>query len=201
MESSLVPCDACDLVQSILRQTGDALVDLCRSEGLPSSLQGLLVAVDDTLVQGHLTAGDMAQWAKEQRRDMGRLGKHLQEVRGTVQPLRDRLVAAQKERAGLTSQLERARLEVKQGMAKHQASIQQLEHALQEAQKSIKETERRREEEQQQLKKGTVTSHVNMMGSNTLFLNIAYILFIFGRRDFVVGGQQLKTEKGTIFKT
>jgi hypothetical protein len=72
-------------------------VELCQSEGLPSSLQPLLVAVEDTVELGHLSAGDLAQWAREQRRDMGRLGKHLREVRGTVQPLTDRLTAAEKE--------------------------------------------------------------------------------------------------------
>uniref|UniRef100_UPI003AAB47C2 coiled-coil domain-containing protein 157-like n=1 Tax=Centroberyx gerrardi TaxID=166262 RepID=UPI003AAB47C2 len=153
VESSLVPCDACDQVQSILRQTGDAVVELCRSEGLPSSLQRLQVAVEDALELGHLTAGDVAQWAREQRRDMGRLGKHLQEVRGTVRPLRDRLAAAEAEREGCRSRMERAQEELKREMAKHQAGILQLEQALQEAQRSVKETERRLQEEQQQLKR------------------------------------------------
>ncbi|XP_071371143.1 coiled-coil domain-containing protein 157-like [Centroberyx affinis] len=153
VESSLVPCNACDQVQSILRQTGDAVVELCRSEGLPSSLQQLQVAMEDALELGHLTAGDVAQWAREQRRDMGRLGKHLQEVRGTVRPLRDRLAAAEAEREGCRSQMERAQEELKREMAKHQAGMLQLEQALQEAQRSVKETERRLQEEQQQLKR------------------------------------------------
>ncbi|KAK6306495.1 hypothetical protein J4Q44_G00234200 [Coregonus suidteri] len=61
VDSSLVPCDACAQVQSSLRETGDALVELCRSEGLPTSLQRLLVAVDDILEQGRLTVGDVSQ--------------------------------------------------------------------------------------------------------------------------------------------
>ncbi|KAM4616842.1 coiled-coil domain-containing protein 157 [Polymixia lowei] len=151
--SSLAACDACDQVQSVLKQTGDALVELCRSEGLPSSLQQVLVAVEDTLEVGHLTAGDIAQWAREQRRDMGRLGKYLREVRGTVQPLRDRLAVAERERGRFRSQLARAQEELKKEMAKHQASILQMEHALQEAHRSVK----RLQEEQQQLKRGTLS--------------------------------------------
>lgn len=154
VQSSLVPCDACHLVQSILRNTGDALVELFQSEGLPSSLQPLLVAVKDTLELGQMTAGDVAQWANEQLRDMRRLAKHLQDVRGTVQPLTERLVAAEAERGRFKSQLERAQKEFKQELEKHQAHTVQLEFSLRKAQRSMKETEQRLQEEQQQLKRG-----------------------------------------------
>ncbi|XP_029573157.1 coiled-coil domain-containing protein 157 isoform X1 [Salmo trutta] len=155
--SSLVPCDACAQVQSTLRETGDALVELCRSEGLPSSLQRLLVAVDDTLEQGHLTAGDVSQWSIEQRRDMGRVGKHLLEVRSTVQPLRNSLQAAEREREEFRAQLGRAQEELKRERATHQASKKQLEQRLQEAQVSREDTERRLQEEHEELRRGTVS--------------------------------------------
>nr|XP_023990789.1 coiled-coil domain-containing protein 157 [Salvelinus alpinus] len=155
--SSLVPCDACAQVQSSLRETGDALVELCRSEGLPSSLQRLLVAVDDTLEQGRLTAGDVSQWSIEQRRDMGRVGKHLLEVRSTVQPLRNSLQAAEREREEFRAQLGRAQEELKRERATHQASKKQLEQRLQEAQVSREETERRLQEELEELRRGTVS--------------------------------------------
>eukprot|EP00063_Salmo_salar_P052440 XP_014027275.1 PREDICTED: coiled-coil domain-containing protein 157-like isoform X3 [Salmo salar] len=155
--SSLVPCDACAQVQSSLRETGDALVELCRSEGLPSSLQRLLVAVDDTLAQGRLTAGDVSQWSIEQRRDMGRVGKHLLEVRSTVQPLRNSLQAAEREREEFRAQLGRAQEELKHERATHQASKKQLEQRLQEAQLSREDTERRLQEEHEELRRGTVS--------------------------------------------
>uniref|UniRef100_A0A4W5PEY4 Coiled-coil domain containing 157 n=1 Tax=Hucho hucho TaxID=62062 RepID=A0A4W5PEY4_9TELE len=155
--SSLVPCDACAQVQSSLRETGDALVELCQSEGLPSSLQRLLVAVDDTLEQGRLTAGDVSQWSIEQRRDMGRVGKHLLEVRSTVQPLRNSLLAAEREREEFRAQLGRAQEELKRERATHQASKKQLEQRLQEVQVSREETERRLQDEHEELRRGTVS--------------------------------------------
>lgn len=127
---------------------------LLQSESLPSSLQPLLVAVEETLELGHMTAGDVTQWANEQVRDMRRLAKHLQDVRGTVQPLKDRLEAAEAERARFKSQLERTQKEFKQEMEKQQANTVQLEFSLQKAQRSVKETEQRLQEEQQQLKRG-----------------------------------------------
>ncbi|KAG8012205.1 hypothetical protein GBF38_004703 [Nibea albiflora] len=157
IQSSLLPCAACHQVQSTLRKTGDALVELFQSEGLPSSLQPLLVAVEDTLDLGHMTAGDVAQWANEQLRDMRRLAKHLEDVRGTVQPLRDRLAVAETERERFRSQLERAQKEFKQEREKHQANTVQLEFSLRKAQRSLKETEQRLQEEQQHFKRETLS--------------------------------------------
>lgn len=142
------------------------MIELFQSEGLPSSLQPLLVAVKDTLELGHMTAGDVSQWANEQLRDMRRMAKHLQDVRGTVQPLKDRLVAAETERERFRSQLAKAQKEFKQEMEKHQANIVQLEFSLRKAQRSMKETEQRLQEEQQQLKRGAENSQRSMMGAH-----------------------------------
>ncbi|KAM9391506.1 coiled-coil domain-containing protein 157 [Pholidichthys leucotaenia] len=152
VESALIPCDSCNQVQSLLKKTGDALVDLFQSEGLPSSLQPLLSAIDETVEMGHMTAGDVAQWANEQLRDMRRLAKHLEDVRGTVQPLKSRLAAAEAEKARFRSQLERAKKEFNQEREKLQADSVQLEFSLSKTQRSMKETEQRLKAELQQLK-------------------------------------------------
>ncbi|XP_034452134.1 coiled-coil domain-containing protein 157 [Hippoglossus hippoglossus] len=157
VESSLSPCDACHRVQSTLREAGYALVELFQSEGLPSSLQPLLAAVEDTLELGHMTTGDVAQWANEQLRDLRRLEKHLQDVRATVHPLRDRLAAAEAERDKFRTQLERARKDFKKETEKRQATIVQLEFSLSKAQRSMKETEKKLQEEKQQLKRETLS--------------------------------------------
>ncbi|XP_047447040.1 coiled-coil domain-containing protein 157 isoform X2 [Mugil cephalus] len=155
--SSLIPCDACHQVQSILRKTGDALVDLLQCEGLPSSLQPLLAAVEDTLELGHMTAGDVGQWANEQLRDMRRLAKHVHDVRCTVQPLKDRLAAVETERERSRAQLEKVQNEFKQQIEKHQANVVQLEFSLHKVQRSMTETEQRLLEEQQQLKRDALS--------------------------------------------
>nr|XP_019961000.1 PREDICTED: coiled-coil domain-containing protein 157 [Paralichthys olivaceus] len=153
VESSLSTCNACHQVQSTLRKTGDALVELFQSEGLPSSLQPLLAAVEETLELGHMTTGDVAQLANEQLRDLRRLEKHLQDVRATVHPLRDSLAAAETERDKFRTQWERARKDFKQETEKHQATIVQLEFSLSKAQRSMKETEKKLQVEKQQHKR------------------------------------------------
>ncbi|XP_068167552.1 coiled-coil domain-containing protein 157 [Antennarius striatus] len=148
--SSLVPCAACGGVQSTLRATAAALVDLFQSEGLPSSLQPFLAAVDDALEPGQMTAGDVAQWGGEQLRDMRRLAKHLQDVRGTVQPLQRRLAAAETELDRVRTQLDRDQKEFQQKTQKHQTTTAQLEFSLRNTQRSRKELQEKLLEEQQQ---------------------------------------------------
>ncbi|XP_074527055.1 uncharacterized protein ccdc157 [Halichoeres trimaculatus] len=153
VEPSLVSCDTCHHMQSILRKTGHAFIDLFQSEGLPSSLQPLLVTVEDTLEPGHMTAADVTQWSNEQLRDIRRLAKHLQDVRGTVQPLTDKLSAAETERDKFRSQLSKTQKDFKQEIEKHQANIVQLEFSLRKSQRTMKEAEQRLQEEKKQLER------------------------------------------------
>lgn len=108
----------------------------------------------DAVDVGHMTAGDVTQWANEQLKDVRRLAKHLQDVRGTVQPLKERLEAAETERDRFRSLLDRAQKEFKEKLEKHQINIVQMEFSLQKGQRSAKEKEQRLQDEQQQLMKG-----------------------------------------------
>ncbi|XP_076010090.1 coiled-coil domain-containing protein 157 [Genypterus blacodes] len=144
-----LPCAACARLQSILKQTGDGLLELFQSEGLPCSLEALLGAVKDTVELGHMTEDDVAQWTSEQCKDMKRLAKHIKEVRGTVKPLKQRLAEVETQCEQFRSRLDRAQAELKQEMAKHQASTALLERSRQETQRSMKEEQRLREANQQ----------------------------------------------------
>lgn len=87
VESALVPCEACACVQTVMKDSSDALVSLCQSLGLPCSMQGFLEAVEETQQLGRLSACDISQLASEERRDMSHVGKHALELRGCVHPL------------------------------------------------------------------------------------------------------------------
>uniref|UniRef100_A0A3P9P0G4 Coiled-coil domain containing 157 n=1 Tax=Poecilia reticulata TaxID=8081 RepID=A0A3P9P0G4_POERE len=148
-ESSLIPCNVCHKVQSILRSTGDALIDLFQSEGLPSSLKRLSGAMKDTVGPGQMTAGDVTQWAQEQLRDMRCLAKHLQDVRSTVRPLREALAKAETDRNRFGSQLASAKKEFQQEVEKHQVCMAQLESSLRKAERTSRETQQRLQEEEE----------------------------------------------------
>ncbi|XP_036382053.1 coiled-coil domain-containing protein 157 [Megalops cyprinoides] len=151
VNSSLVPCDACTKVQSSLRGVSDTLVELCQSQGLPSSLVCFLDAVDGTLGVGRLSATDLAQWAEEQTRDLGRVGKHLAKMRATVQPLRESLIALEAARDELRARLERAEEQLEREAAERRADVQKLELRLQEAQSQRQEAVNRQKGEQEEL--------------------------------------------------
>jgi hypothetical protein len=39
IETAFVPCEACDVVQKKMRESGDMIVDICQRQLLPSSLR------------------------------------------------------------------------------------------------------------------------------------------------------------------
>ncbi|XP_077165042.1 coiled-coil domain-containing protein 157 isoform X3 [Paroedura picta] len=106
IESSLVPCDACERAQVSLREVGNAIIHICSSQNLPSSLKRFLQMVEETIGQKPLTATDMSYWASEQSKDLSRINKHLQTLTELVDPLKQELEAAEKQKEELKKQLE-----------------------------------------------------------------------------------------------
>lgn len=84
VESALVPCDACAGVQASLQESARAVASLCRALGLSCSLWSFLQAVEETLQLGRLSACDLALWAREQHRDLGRIQEHVTQVRNRI---------------------------------------------------------------------------------------------------------------------
>ncbi|XP_060105777.1 coiled-coil domain-containing protein 157 isoform X2 [Heteronotia binoei] len=106
IESSLVPCDACERAQVSLKEVGNAIIHICSSQNLPSSLRRFLHMIEETLGQKPLTATDMGYWASEQSKDLSRINKHLQMLTELVNPLKEELEAAEKQKEELKKQLE-----------------------------------------------------------------------------------------------
>ncbi|XP_029115562.1 coiled-coil domain-containing protein 157-like [Scleropages formosus] len=155
--SSLVPCDACARVQNSLRTVSDALVATCQGQGLPSSLGRFLEAVDESLEHGCLSAADVAQWAAEQSRDLGRLGKHLSQLRDTIEPLKESQVALEGQRAEMKAQVKRMEDLMAREREDHRAGREQLELRLKEAQEREEEAVRRLQVELEELKQGAAS--------------------------------------------
>lgn len=81
LDSALVPCDACAGAQATLQDSAHAVASLCQALGLSCSLWSFLQAVEETLQLGRLSACDLALWAREQHRDLGRIQEHVAHVR------------------------------------------------------------------------------------------------------------------------
>lgn len=84
LESALVPCDACARVQATLQDSARAVASLCRALGLSCQLWSPLQAAEETLQLGRLSACDLALWAREQHRDLGRIQTHVTQVRNRI---------------------------------------------------------------------------------------------------------------------
>ncbi|XP_061458373.1 coiled-coil domain-containing protein 157 isoform X2 [Rhineura floridana] len=106
VESSLVPCDACERAQVSLREVGSAIINICNSQNLPSSLSRFLKMVEETLGHKPLTAIDISYWASEQSKDLSRINKHLRTLMELINPLKGELEESEKEKDELRRQLE-----------------------------------------------------------------------------------------------
>ncbi|KAL4698027.1 hypothetical protein H8957_001073 [Semnopithecus entellus] len=116
IETALVPCDACASVQGNLQKVGKAVISLCQSQNLPSSLGRFQQLVQDSMGLRPLPAATVGRWAAEQRKDLKRLSKH-------VEALRAQLEEAEGQKDGLRKQagkLEQA-LKQEQGARRRQA--------------------------------------------------------------------------------
>ncbi|XP_045880240.1 coiled-coil domain-containing protein 157 [Meles meles] len=130
VETALVPCDACTSVQGSLREVGKAVISLCQSQNLPSSLGQFQQLVQDSMGLKPLPAATMGHWAAEQSKDLTRLTKHMGALTQLVGPLRAQLEEAEGQKDGLqkqVGQLEQA-LQQEQGERQRQAdeATQQL---------------------------------------------------------------------------
>ncbi|XP_048835203.1 coiled-coil domain-containing protein 157 [Brienomyrus brachyistius] len=132
--SSPLPCHACSHMQHSLRVTSDTLSSICQRLGLPSCLSSFLEEVHSSLEPGQLSVPDMAQWAAQQSRDLGRLGKYLAQLQDTIHPLKDSLATLEGERGKLKIQLEQAERSLAQQSEEHQASLENIEVKLQKVQ-------------------------------------------------------------------
>ncbi|MBN3310980.1 CC157 protein, partial [Amia calva] len=154
LESSLVPCDACVCSQASLREVSDTLIAVCQNQNLPSSLSRFREVMDGTLAEGHLSASDLTYWATEQSKDLARLNKHLAELLGTVQPLKESLAASEAQQGDLRGQLKRAEDILMHERGEHQKRLRELELSLEEAKAKYIEAVSKLQGEQEMLRKG-----------------------------------------------
>lgn len=131
VETALVPCDACASVQGSLREVGRAVIGLCQSQNLPSSLGHFQQLVQSTVGLKPLPPATVGHWAAEQSRDLARLGKHVGALSQLVGPLRAQLEEAEEQKGGLREQVDRLEqaLQQEQGQRRRQAEEAQRQLA------------------------------------------------------------------------
>lgn len=88
IETAFVPCDSCHFVQQNLREVGNTVVNMCESLNLESSLCKHRNSVQKL---EWFSANNVKQWAAEQNKDLISIGKHLEWLMSTVNPLNEQV--------------------------------------------------------------------------------------------------------------
>ncbi|KAM9219610.1 coiled-coil domain-containing protein 157 [Leptosomus discolor] len=152
--SSLAPCAACTAAQAGLREVGQAITGVCRSQNIPSALRRFQEVLEDTPGRRTLSATDISYWASEQSKDLSRISKHLQMLLQQISPLKSQLEESEKQKDELRKQVEDfSRLL----QAEKEAQVQQREEAewsLQVRNKQHSEAIARLEQDKEDLRRG-----------------------------------------------
>ncbi|XP_075069236.1 coiled-coil domain-containing protein 157 [Mixophyes fleayi] len=152
LESALVPCDACAIAQSSLKEVSDAIVSVCSSQNLPSSL----TKIQEVLPTGGiLSPSEMRYWASEESKDLARISKHLSELTQVIQPLRSQLEAAKVENERLQQNVESWKNQLQAQREELQKQAKDNERTLKEKGQQNQDVVDKLERDKEELKKGS----------------------------------------------
>ena len=121
-DTAFIPCEACARTQQNLIEVGNAVMKVCESQGLPSSL----AKQKKLLKQSLLAAADVSRWASEQNRDLARINSHLDNLYAQINPLQEKLSNSQEKCRSLEKEIrtmENKLEEEKSQMSKHEVAF------------------------------------------------------------------------------
>ncbi|XP_043831668.1 coiled-coil domain-containing protein 157 isoform X1 [Dromiciops gliroides] len=120
IDTALIPCDACGSVQRSLWEVSKAIISLCASQNLPSSLGKFQHLLQETMGLQPMSALDLSYWAAEQSKDLSRINKHLAALLQAVSPMRVQLEEAERLKQQLEQQVEELGRELQEERAEQQ---------------------------------------------------------------------------------
>ncbi|ESO97771.1 hypothetical protein LOTGIDRAFT_72099, partial [Lottia gigantea] len=137
IETAFIPCESCEVVQKNLRETGDLVVHVCTTQGLPSSLKKFRPQVAG---YDWLSANDITRWTHEQNKDLSRINKFVDQVVLEVNPLKSEVTAFEKETKKMEHKVRQIENELKLEKDTQAAIKRQYEIKLQERETTHNET-------------------------------------------------------------
>ncbi|XP_072164567.1 coiled-coil domain-containing protein 157-like [Diadema setosum] len=135
-ETAFVPCEACDRVQLCLKEVGDTISEVCRSQGMPS-----FVARHRKMLPGDvMSAADIARWALEQGKDLDKIKDYLTNLMMQIDPLKAELEEARNRCQELTENVASRERDLKSARMSHGSEIKQFEAKLKEIERQHAES-------------------------------------------------------------
>ena len=92
-ETAFVACESCDIVQKRMRESGDVVIRVCNEQGLPCSLKKFRKQVSHYET---IPYNDLCRWMVEQNKDVIRIGKQIDILQETINPLKVDLKGCEK---------------------------------------------------------------------------------------------------------
>ncbi|KAK6192725.1 hypothetical protein SNE40_004149 [Patella caerulea] len=136
IETAFVACESCDVVQKNLRETGDIVIHVCTTQGLPSSLKKFRPQVAG---YDWLSANDIMRWTHEQNKDLSRINKYMDQIVTEVKPLKAEVTAFEKETKQMEHKVRKIENELKLEKDTQIAIKRQYEIKLQEKESTFTE--------------------------------------------------------------
>ncbi|XP_005112671.2 coiled-coil domain-containing protein 157 [Aplysia californica] len=151
-ETAFVPCESCDVVQKRMRESGDVVIKVCSDQGLPCSLKKFKGKVRHVEL---LPYGDVCHWMVEQNKDVARIGKQIEILQETINPLKTDLKGCEKRTRVAEEKAQSCEKTMKEEKEIQSVLRRQLESKMLEQEKRLQE-EMWEEQRQKQLLQHTL---------------------------------------------
>lgn len=148
-DTAFVPCEACSRTQENLIQVGQMVMNVCKSQGLPSSL----AKQKRLLKQSLLAAADVSRWAAEQNRDLTRINDHLDNLYAQINPLQEKFAKSRERRKALEERVKLLEESVTHERAEAEKISRELSEKLSAVSEELKKFQGKSAEEMGSLKK------------------------------------------------
>ncbi|XP_002732567.1 coiled-coil domain-containing protein 157-like [Saccoglossus kowalevskii] len=142
-ETAFVPCQACACVQLSLKEVSGMIIDVCKTQGLPSAVAKHKAHEHSNV----LSASDVSRWTAEQNKDLARINKHLENLMSTIEPMKVDLAASQAMCEQLSQQVSNAEKNIKKEKDKqsslikcHESKVKEIERTHADSVSIIKRT-------------------------------------------------------------
>ncbi|XP_078679817.1 coiled-coil domain-containing protein 157-like isoform X2 [Branchiostoma floridae x Branchiostoma belcheri] len=151
LETAFVPCEACYRVQQNLVDIGNNVINVCQTQGLPSSLKTYKAQQH---LETEMSAADVSRWTAEQNKDMQRINKHLENLMSQINPLKEELAAAEREKARLQKRIDGFDGELRREQEVQRAELRQKEEKMKRVEEASAESLARMENINKELSAG-----------------------------------------------
>ncbi|XP_019638383.1 PREDICTED: coiled-coil domain-containing protein 157-like [Branchiostoma belcheri] len=151
LETAFVPCEACFRVQQNLVDVGNNVINVCQTQGLPSSLKTYKAQQH---LETEMSAADVSRWTAEQNKDMQRINKHLENLMSQINPLKEEVAAAEREKAKLQKRIDGFDGELRREQEVQRAELRQKEERMKRVEEASTESLARMENINKELSAG-----------------------------------------------